>query len=550
MADPYIRQMAREALAQTARNPNQDFLQATPRNSILGFLSDLAASSYSPERTQQMQGIAQFMGAPAISQTLDRLSYGEPLTTGAGGIGGTTRIRPEALEAAMAVAPMVGPAGRAAGAGAMAAGRAGERFAERAVPQIMERGGFGSELLQGMSRGAESYALPPAGRSGFGAGLMPLQDEIDAARSAIQRQVIDLPSGEVQLIPRMSPFGTAGPQGLDAEVRFRTTSGRNFTVPSGQNIYIDFPITGEERQIIRAARQDISNQKNELSNLVEAQRSITSTNLEPIPQWAREMTELQSGRQAGPEWWEKALKDKSAPSFNAFAEAANNTSLMMYPSAATSKNAKDIAKNFGVRYADDSGNIVFSSGNGTLKIYDANTDNPFIRSMSAKSEGIKDGGGKSLYQAAYNWAANNGKVIKPDPRGITEINELRKIGNALSGNVRNGKIVAEMNSGNFTGLQSIADLWRAEAKIAKKRVPTINNVSFDGNKFNMDDGDIVFEISKKDPTFSKGVGAMTAKRAALADWLMTATPEQAKKAVISLLAGGSSAVFAMDDESK
>jgi hypothetical protein len=109
MADPYIRQMAREALAQTARNPTRDFLQATPRNSILGFLSDLAASSYSPERTQQMQGVAQFMGAPAISQTLDRLSYGEPLTTGAGGIGGTTRIRPEALEAAMTLAPMVAP---------------------------------------------------------------------------------------------------------------------------------------------------------------------------------------------------------------------------------------------------------------------------------------------------------------------------------------------------------------------------------------------------------------------------------------------------------
>jgi len=28
-------------------------MQATPRNSVLGFLSDLAAASYSPERTQQ-----------------------------------------------------------------------------------------------------------------------------------------------------------------------------------------------------------------------------------------------------------------------------------------------------------------------------------------------------------------------------------------------------------------------------------------------------------------------------------------------------------------
>ena len=156
MADPFFKDLAFAALAQTARNPTRDFLQATPRNPILGYLSDLAASSYSPERTQQMQGVAQFMGAPAISETLNRLSYGEPLTTGAGGIGGTTRIRPEALEAAMTLAPMVAPTARMAGAGAMAAGRAGERFAERAVPMVMERGGFGSELLQGMSRGTVS----------------------------------------------------------------------------------------------------------------------------------------------------------------------------------------------------------------------------------------------------------------------------------------------------------------------------------------------------------------------------------------------------------
>lgn len=112
MADPIFKELAYSALAQTAKNPTQDFIRATPRNPVLGFLSDLAASSYAPQRTQQMQGIAQFFGAPAISQTLDRLSYGEPLTTGSGGIGGTTRIRPEAIEAAMMVAPMLGPAAR------------------------------------------------------------------------------------------------------------------------------------------------------------------------------------------------------------------------------------------------------------------------------------------------------------------------------------------------------------------------------------------------------------------------------------------------------
>lgn len=47
---------------------------------------------------------------------------------------------------------MLGPAKT----GVMAVGRAGERFAERAVPQIMERGGMGAEMLQGMSRGTVS----------------------------------------------------------------------------------------------------------------------------------------------------------------------------------------------------------------------------------------------------------------------------------------------------------------------------------------------------------------------------------------------------------
>ena len=172
MADPFFKDLAFAALAQTARNPTRDFLQATPRNPILGYLSDLAASSYSPERTQQMQGVAKFMSAPAISETLDRLSYGQPLTTGAGGLGGTTRVRPEALEAAMAVAPTVVPALNmirpAVKAGARALGPTavsmGEGYLQRQglMPGVVEgesagmRGGMGAEMLQGMGRGTVS----------------------------------------------------------------------------------------------------------------------------------------------------------------------------------------------------------------------------------------------------------------------------------------------------------------------------------------------------------------------------------------------------------
>ena len=151
----------------------QDSMSATPRNQVLGYLADLAAASYAPQRTQQMQGLAQFLSAPAISQTLDRLSYGEPLTTGAGM---TTRIRPEALEAVMAVAPAAQPvtmatlaASRAATRAAMQAGKAGERYAERVLPGIMERGGLPAELALGLVQGSRSQVLPTQGRSGFGA---------------------------------------------------------------------------------------------------------------------------------------------------------------------------------------------------------------------------------------------------------------------------------------------------------------------------------------------------------------------------------------------
>jgi hypothetical protein len=50
--------------------------------------------------------LSELVGLPAVAKTLERIGYGEPLTTGAGGIGGTTRPREEVVDAAMAVAPL------------------------------------------------------------------------------------------------------------------------------------------------------------------------------------------------------------------------------------------------------------------------------------------------------------------------------------------------------------------------------------------------------------------------------------------------------------
>ena len=196
------------ALAQRPANmlAYQDTLSATQRNEYLGALADLIAQSYSPQRTQQMQGTARFLSLPAISQTLDRLSYGEPLTTGAGGLGGTTRIRPEALEAAMAVAPAAQPvtmatlqAARAARQAALQAGRAGERYAEKVVPGIMERGGLPAEMLQGMAQNTTSNMAERVGKLKAIEALFPGKTEAmltSAEKSALTKykQILDTPA--------------------------------------------------------------------------------------------------------------------------------------------------------------------------------------------------------------------------------------------------------------------------------------------------------------------------------------------------------------------
>ena len=139
-----------------------DRIQATLRvNPTIGGLADLLAASYSPQRTQQMQGLMNFLGVPAVAQTLDRISYGEPITTGRGM---TTELRPEAkstLGALLGLVPIGRAAAPAAEAATMAAGRAGERVAERAVPRIMQGGGLPAEMLGAMAQGSQSQVYLP-----------------------------------------------------------------------------------------------------------------------------------------------------------------------------------------------------------------------------------------------------------------------------------------------------------------------------------------------------------------------------------------------------
>ena len=105
-----------------------DYMQAPRRNALLGVLADAtrAVDDYAqrPDSTMPMgkanallSVLSRFAGVPAVASTLDRLSYGDSLTTGTGQ---TLRMRPEVVEAAMAAAPIVSAAGRVAGRGANA----------------------------------------------------------------------------------------------------------------------------------------------------------------------------------------------------------------------------------------------------------------------------------------------------------------------------------------------------------------------------------------------------------------------------------------------
>jgi hypothetical protein len=93
-----------------------DNLQATPRNQLLGLLSDAMYGGINymkdPRRSQQMQGLAGLLESTGIPKTTERMAYGEPLTNI--GRANVPLLKPETAEAMMTVAPLAPVAGRLA----------------------------------------------------------------------------------------------------------------------------------------------------------------------------------------------------------------------------------------------------------------------------------------------------------------------------------------------------------------------------------------------------------------------------------------------------
>jgi len=94
-----------------------DYIGATPQvNPLMGLLAErlkqaqqFAAKPFGYQNPPA-EMLMNLLGVPAVQQTAERLAYGEPLTTGRGM---TTQVRPEALEAALTVAPVAGLLGKA-----------------------------------------------------------------------------------------------------------------------------------------------------------------------------------------------------------------------------------------------------------------------------------------------------------------------------------------------------------------------------------------------------------------------------------------------------
>lgn len=115
-----------------------DNLQPTPRNQLLGLLSDAMYGGLDwmkdPRRSQQMQGLAGLLESTGIPKTTERMAYGEPLTNI--GRANVPLLKPETAEAMMTVAPL-----------APAVGKAGKGIARMAGSEINaammgERGGL------------------------------------------------------------------------------------------------------------------------------------------------------------------------------------------------------------------------------------------------------------------------------------------------------------------------------------------------------------------------------------------------------------------------
>ena len=186
-----------------------DSVSATPRQPILGKIADALKSAQEFTGKYQIDpripliggtGVDEMLSLPGAASLMDDISYQGPGALLRGGKTiSTFKVDPRVLDLADVVstaAPLAQLAGKVVSKGAMAAGRAGERMAEKYVPQIMERGGLGAEMLQGLAQGSRSQVVKPKGGNWLSGsieeGLYPLKQHQNPRIATSQEEADDL----------------------------------------------------------------------------------------------------------------------------------------------------------------------------------------------------------------------------------------------------------------------------------------------------------------------------------------------------------------------
>lgn len=155
-----------------------DSVRVTPQNSALGAIANFLKQTYSPQRTQQMQGTMEFLGVPALARTTERLSYGQPITNVSKA--NVPLLPDDTAEAAMLVGPAAGPLGRVA----KKTGTAGARMVgEELNRAILDNSGPLAKLVPQAAK--PLYAVKPKG--GNWAPALGSKDSVEASLQPMKR---------------------------------------------------------------------------------------------------------------------------------------------------------------------------------------------------------------------------------------------------------------------------------------------------------------------------------------------------------------------------
>jgi hypothetical protein len=129
-----------------------DSVRATPQNATLGSIANLIKESYSPRRTQQMQSVSKFLDMPALARTVERLSYGEPITNI--GKANVPLIPEDTAAAAMLVGPPLGS------------------YAKRVGTNLIQTAPYvARDMLQSMASPLRSYVVKQRGGNWLAGGI-------------------------------------------------------------------------------------------------------------------------------------------------------------------------------------------------------------------------------------------------------------------------------------------------------------------------------------------------------------------------------------------